>query len=102
MKYKQQLYTPTLYFFRIPMKKLKIWYKYRYDPVPYIHKYTNRVRSYYRHVRTTQELRWYYAHKKYIRSKRSPKNLVNTWDDVYISDNYTRSWKRTKKSKQWM
>lgn len=81
-------------------------YIYRYDPVPGVGK---RSGGYcHRRMRTTQELKMYYAHKDEvrIRGKRKPHNLPTWYDDVYIADHVTyykaSSWKRNKKKKQWM
>lgn len=79
-------------------------FRYRFDPVPgtggsgktYILKY-------FRHMRTTQELRWYYAHKDEvkIRGRRTPRFLSSAWDDIPYGRK-EKGWKRTKKKRQWM
>jgi hypothetical protein len=74
-------------------------FRFRIDPVPGVHKYGSYAR-YYRKLRTTQEKRWNIPHREYVRPKR--KNLPDFWDDYYISKERTKSWKRTKKKKQWM
>jgi hypothetical protein len=78
-------------------------FRFRYDPVPGIHHWKNSIRPYYRHMRTMQEIRWYYAHKDIvrIRGKRTPKQLPNDWDDFWHARR-EKGWKRTKKRKQWM
>ena len=77
-------------------------FRYRYDPVPGVHHY-RKGRSYYRHIATVQELRWYHAHKDEvkIRAKRTPRFLPNLWDDVPYARR-EKGWKRTKKRKQWV
>ncbi len=80
-----------------------IIYKYRFDPVPYIHKKKYHRGCVYRHPRTTQEKRWNIAHKDYVRGKRHASNLPDVWDDFCRSDLKTnKSWKKTKKRRQWM
>ena len=75
--------------------------RFRIDPVPYTKKY-KRIGSCFRHVRTYNELKSYEASDVRIRGKRSIPNLPTAWDDVYNSNMSIRSWKRTKKKKQWM
>ena len=75
--------------------------RFRIDPVPYTKKY-KRIGSCFRHVRTYNELKSYEASDIRIRGKRSIPNLPTAWDDVYNSNMSIRSWKRTKKKKQWM
>lgn len=75
--------------------------RFRIDPVPYTKKY-RRIGSCFRHVRTHNELKSYEASDVRIRGKRSIPNLPTAWDDVYNSNMSIRSWKRTKKKKQWM
>ena len=75
--------------------------RFRIDPVPHTKKY-RRIGSCFRHVRTYNELKNYEASDVRIRGKRSIRNLPTAWDDVYNSNMSIRSWKRTKKKKQWM
>lgn len=75
--------------------------RFRIDPVPYTKKY-RRIGSCFRHVRTYNELKSYEASDVRIRGKRSIRNLPTAWYDVYNSNMSIRSWKRTKKKKQWM
>ena len=75
--------------------------RFRIDPVPYTKKY-RRIGSCFRHVRTYNELKSYEASDVRIRGKRSIRNLPTAWDDIYNSNMSIRSWKRTKKKKQWM
>ena len=75
--------------------------RFRIDPVPYTKKYRC-IGSWFRHVRTYNELKSYEASDVRIRGKRSIHNLPTAWDDVYNNNMSIRSWKRTKKKKQWM
>ena len=75
--------------------------RFRIDPVPYTKKH-KRIGSCFRHVRTYNELKSYEASDVRIRGKRSIPNLPTAWDDIYNSNMSIRSWKRTKKKKQWM
>ncbi len=81
-------------------------YIYRYDPVPGMGKRPGGHS--YKRMKTTQELRMYYAHKNEvrIRGKRKPHNLPGWYANIYVSDyvKYGRasSWKRNNKKKQWM
>lgn len=79
-------------------------FRFRAEPVPDIHKYRNSPRGYYRHQRTTQELRWIEPHSEFvrIRGKRTKKHLPTWYDDRVIADNRQHGWKRTKKKRQWM
>jgi len=81
-----------------------IKFRFRFDPVPEILRFRRGPRKYYRRPLTTNELRWSYACdiQRFIRGKRRSGYLVNAWSDLNIADNKTRSWKRTKKLRQWM
>lgn len=78
-------------------------FRYRYDPVPGVHHWKNSIHPYYRCMKTTQEIRWFYAHKDEvrIRGKRTPKQLPNSWDD-HSHAHREKGWKRSKKKRQWM
>jgi len=74
--------------------------RFRFDAVPGSGGRYN-FKSYYRQMRTTQELRWCFPHKEYTRGKRRKKYLPTSWDDYprYYKD---RSWKAcTKRRKQY-
>lgn len=76
-------------------------YDFRYDPVPYTGKRGGG--NLFRHPHTTHERRYGHAHGKYVRPKRRPHYLPNSWDDIYRSGAYhNKSWKNQKKRKQWM
>lgn len=81
-------------------------FKFRFDPVPGVHKRRNRHRGYYRHPKTTSESRAWYVYKnsgaKLRRVRRNPKNLPSIYDDRLVSNYNYRGWKRTKKRSQWM
>ncbi len=60
---------------------------------------------YFRHPKTTQEMRLYYASttneegvRINVRGRRKPKHLPNAWDDVWKPS--SRNWKSYRK-KQW-
>ena len=77
-------------------------FRFRYDPVPGVKHWKNSIRGCYRCMRTTQEIRWYYAHKDVvnIRGKRTPANLPDDhWDSPHARRE--KGWKRTKKRRQW-
>jgi len=76
-------------------------FRYRYDPVPDIHRWRNTIRPYVRCMRTTQERRWSCAHKEHVRGRRNYINLPNSWDD-YWHARRSKGWKRSKKKRQWM
>jgi hypothetical protein len=85
---------------------------FRYDPIPGIHHRRKRVRNCYRHPKTTSEIRANIAfltdiryeeyRKLRIKKTRSHHQLPTAWDDFWRGDDKIRSWKRTKKSRQWM
>jgi len=77
---------------------------FRATPVPYTGKSKWRFKYYYKRPKTTQERRWGYAHDvKYVRGKRRPHILPNSWEDEVRSDvRLGKSWKHYKKEKQWM
>jgi hypothetical protein len=77
-----------------------IQYKFRFDPVPGISNYNNLGRTIKR-PRTTQEKRKSFEHPELIRPKRGRRMLPDSWDDIFRKCP-KRSWKRTKKKKQWM
>jgi hypothetical protein len=84
-------------------RKLGHPYRYRLDPVPHVHKYSNG--HYYRRARTTSERKqWYVSVEQGVtpRRRRSPRLLPDSWDDRLISTHGNHSWKRQKKRKQWM
>lgn len=80
-------------------------FRFRAEPVPGIHKYKNSFRDCYRHPKTTQELRLVEPHSEYVRvrGKRTKNHLPTWYDDMPVADyRNSRSWKRTKKKRQWM
>lgn len=50
----------------------------------------------YRSPKTTNEKRQYYSAAKYVRAKRRPANLVDTYDDIRI--NKQNTWKHKRKT----
>lgn len=76
-------------------------FKYRYDPVPFIHKKHWHKGCYYRSIKTTQERRFSFTAKDdgvRWRGKRNFHNLPNAWDDVYRGNE--KNWKRFRMN-QW-
>lgn len=104
-KHGETLYRAQWYF--IPnYKGNKLFaFKFRFDPVPFVHKRVHRgFGNYYKIPKVMNEKRqWYDDGKRYGRLKRSPRNLPNPWDDYQRGDIDTRySWKkRNKCRKQW-
>lgn len=74
---------------------------FRVDPVPSTGGYS-RIKRIIRNPKTFQERKWSIAHKEFVRGRRNSNNLPNNWDDIWIAKAKIRSWKRTKKKKQWM
>jgi len=102
MKYKTKIYKRD-YFFNGHLKRRYIVYRYRFDPVPGIHK--RKKYSIFKRPKTTQERKYACSpeHKPYVRGKRRLPYLPEAWDDIYASNKYNkRSWKKIKKRKQWM
>jgi hypothetical protein len=78
-------------------------FRFRIDPVPFIHKTGTRYfGTYYRVPKIMNEKRQW--DNEYGRRKRSPRCLPDAWDDYQRSDIRTRkSWKKCRKvKKQWM
>lgn len=78
---------------------------FRFDPVPGTGKKNWCFGHFYKTACCMQERRLYgdLDHRKYSRGKRYPSNLPDAWDDWPKSRTYNkRSWKKTKKKKQWM
>jgi len=79
--------------------------RFRFDPVPFIHK---RKRSYfkcwYKTPQTTNERRQVAGNEKYVRGRRNFINLPQSWDDYVRADAYDKhSWKKNSKfGRQWM
>ena len=78
-----------------------LYFRYRMDPVPGTYKRSRYC--YFRRPKTTQEARWSFADKEYVRSARNKRNLPNGWDDIPRKDWNHKCWKRQRKvRKQWM
>lgn len=78
---------------------------YRFDPVPGTGVKNWKFGNFYKTANCAQERRLHGDpdHRKYNRGKRYPSNLPNAWDDYPKSRIWGyKSWKRTKKKKQWM
>jgi hypothetical protein len=83
---------------------VRLPYRFRYDPVPYVRNYSGYGR-YIKKPQSTQERRKYFDavdQGVHVRGKRRAHLLPNAWDDDRIAAYEDRSWKRTKKRKQWM
>lgn len=59
-----------------------------------------KLRKWFRHPKTTQERRAYFTSPKLVRAKRRPANLVDAWDELWITKQKSWKWK-SKKRKQW-
>jgi hypothetical protein len=67
-------------------------YEYRKDPVPGTHHRSHG--RWCRRVKTTQERRLNERDIEFVRGRRRPHMLPNSWDDLYIMNNRIKSWKR--------
>jgi hypothetical protein len=93
-------------------ERRRIWYRkeyswlhrkydfiYRKTPVPYTRKRRSHRGSFYRRPKTTQEKRWGYVDTEFIRGKRHPRALPDTWEDTPRSDiRIKKSWKKYRKT----
>lgn len=104
MQHNDTFYLHTYYFndqFKITMKR-NYPFKFRVDPIPHTGGKDICIYGGVRRMKTTQERKWAYPHKKYIRGRRSARMLPNSWDD-YWHARREKGWKRTKRKKrQWM
>lgn len=80
------------------------FYRFRVDPVPFCHGYSNwHFGCHYKRPKSTQERRLTFAYPEFVRKKRSFRMLPNAWDDYPRSDRFNKkSWKKKKIRKQWM
>ena len=97
MKYKEKMYLGKFGYPSFSWDD-KILCRFRFDPVPGSGGRYNRG-SYYRQMKTTQEIRWSIPHKEYIRGKRSKRYLPDAWDDKPRQYG-SKSWKDCTKRKQ--
>lgn len=68
---------------------------YRQTPVPYTRKRRGHRGSFYRRPKTTQEKRWGYVDREFVRGKRRPRALPDAWEDIPRSDiRIKKSWKK--------
>lgn len=79
-------------------------FRYRFDPVPDVHKCSSSFGSWYKNFRVyKRERSLYHEDGIYSRGKRSPSNLPDPWDDKQRGDVRTRrSWKNKKIRKQYL
>jgi len=82
--------------------KARIVFEYRFDPVPGIHKFRKCARKWYRRIDCMDEKRAWFNAEGLGRVSRSPWNLPDAWDDRPVAKDLIRSWKRTKKRKQYL
>jgi hypothetical protein len=108
VEYRLSNHKPKHYFSKKYFHRYELYHKqresvkYRVDPLIHMGKKWRRGRSAYRTPMTAQERRKSLAcNKKFIRAKRNFKNLPNSYDDICYSRN-GRTWKNSKKLKQWM
>lgn len=90
----------------LPRRKRHIYYPhtvYREDPVPNTGKHKGGYATWWKHPRTTQEMREYYklevekmdtGYPIHYRAKRTPHYLPTAWDDVIKSRWGNRCWKK--------
>jgi len=76
---------------------------YRKTPVPFTSRSRGYFKSYYKCPKTTQERKWSFADREYVRGKRRGHMLPNTWDDRPRGDIDNRKcWKNKNIRRQWM
>jgi len=72
---------------------------YRKTPVPYTGKRKSHRGSFYKRPKTAQEKRWGYIDTEFIRGRRRPHMLPDSWEDVPRSDTRVRkSWKKYRRT----
>lgn len=99
MEYDEVIYKLSYW----PVRQI-VTYRFRTEPVPGVKKHRRSwFKCWYKTPRTTQERRWGYAHKEYVRGRRYGYNLPEAWDDYPRSDTFDKkSWKKSFKCrKQW-
>ena len=85
-------------------KRVAIAFRYRFDPVPGVHKSgRSYFKLWYKTPRTINEKRQWFNSEGYGRAKRSPLNLPDPYNDHHRADRYyDTSWKKTRKVyRQW-
>lgn len=89
----------------------QIYVEFRKDPIPRLWDWTHDSRKcIFRKIKTQQERKMWYAHledekeygHKLARQRRSANALPDSWEEFIKEKMRIRSWKRTKKRKQWM
>jgi len=85
---------------------LYAYFEYRCESVPGVHK--KHRGHFYRRIRTIPEKRAWFATVDQLQEeqlicklRRSPRVLPDSWDDIKRNDYEDRSWKRTKRKRQW-
>lgn len=74
----------------------KFEFMYRKTPVPYTGKRRWRFKNFYRRPKTTQEKRLSYAYTNYIRGRRKPRSLPDSWEDIPRFN--TKNWKKHRRT----
>jgi hypothetical protein len=85
-------------------KRVAVPFRYRFDPVPGIHKTERSFFSlYYKTPRHINEKKQWFCNEGFGRARRSPENLQNPWNDWPRADCYLdKSWKKSRKVlRQW-
>ena len=98
------IYGEVLYVKRWYAGPLKLMaFRYRFDPVPCVHKRKGWFYSWYKRPSVMNEKWQWFNSEGYGRSRRNPCNLPDPWDDYQRGDIDTRkSWKNKKLKRQWM
>lgn len=81
-------------------------FRFRYDPVPGVHKHRKWHGHRYRKPSINGEIRLIESHQEFvkIRARRNTRLKHYQWNEDFTVGEYynNRSWKRTKKRKQWL
>lgn len=96
-------YDDVLYYRLFWKSRRAIAFHYRKDPVPHVSNKKYRFFGWYKNPKMyKRERSLYNEYSEYIRSKRSPMNLPDPWNDDIRGDvRNRRSWKSKKIKKQY-
>ena len=78
-----------------------IFVTFRNGPIPWTG-CNKRFGGGFKQPKTHQEMKQSLAYPEFVRNKRKASALPNAWDDNYCTNILVKSWKRSKKKKQWM